>query len=124
MTKPSPWLAKGITSITYFNVDNRNNWSGTQIPWSPPPKAVTLITHFLNPAVDIAYNKPDKPGFSLVISHNAEKGKGTKIMAKSNTPSMSLGTIHQKCACPGSPPGSNCTMIYTSLRLSYTGLNE
>jgi hypothetical protein len=117
-------LAEGITSIAYFNVDNRNNWSGTIIPWSPPPKAVTLIPHFLNPAVDIAYNEPNKPGFSLVLSHDAEKGKGTEIVAKSDTPSMSLGTINQKRPCPGSPPSSNCTMIYTGLRLSYTGLNE
>jgi hypothetical protein len=74
--------------------------------------------------VNIAYNKPNKPGFSLAISNNVEKDEGTKIVAKSHTLSMALGMNHQKRPCPGSPPGSNCTMIYCGIRLSYTGLND
>jgi hypothetical protein len=75
--------------------------------------------------VNIAYRPPSKPGFYLEISHIAENGaQGTAIVEKSETLSMSISREDtKKLPCPGSPLGSECTMMYFPLVLSYTGWN-
>jgi hypothetical protein len=38
--------------------------------------------------------------------------------------SMSGSFAPKPLPCPGSPLGSNCTMIYFPIVLSYTGMND
>lgn len=102
LTKPSLHLAEGVSSYVLFNVNNTGNWS-----------------------VNIAYRPPNKPGFSLVISHDEEKGEeGTAIVEKSETLSMSLSLEAEPLPCPGSPLSSECTMMYFPIVLRYTGMND